>query len=605
MRKRSQPHDLASIEPPRRAASRGVWAGYLTVFALSLGAGLVTTGCEDDQTPIFVARCQSDDECPNGQICLDGACVPRDRVSCQEIEGGQAILQPGPSLVDFGYVGSGTSRQELALRNIGDCTLTVFEAYFELEDGSAFECPKCAPENFPLELFPFRDEAVTVFFTPDGVGDYADELILLSDDAEYSRIRIPIRARFNGIPKLAVAPDEVDFDYAPVGRTVNRQIQLTNQGTGIAPLVIERIEIETSTEGSFEFEPEIVDLVSIDPVSVDPQAGLTLNLRYRPQEIENHAADLVIYTNMPTDSVVRIPLQGSSQTPAKISVAPESINFGPVPLGQTTNIPLTIVNEGGTPLRVTYRWGGTGLSTDLSALPQIVPPIPPGQYTEMQVLVTATAPREITGLLLIESNDPTRPSVTVPVSAQGQDVVGAQVIKIDMNYENGSDSVFDDDFRNVDLTLENPFGLVVNKQNAQPTNWMSFGNPSWLAFGPKEEPERVVLPDAQQDGTFRILLNYIEDCSSVPSGLVAAILGISVDALIAYFTGVPTGGVTGGAVSDAIESLCFNRSSSAVTTTIYINGQVVAEVPTTLGRKGDYVYAADLVRQGGEWSVRY
>lgn len=582
----------------RRAAS---WALF------GLGLSLVATtqsACSEETQQIYVARCGGDDECPSGQVCLDGLCVPRDSVACQEIEGGQAILQPGPSLIDFGYVGSGTSRQDLALRNIGNCTLTIFEAYFVKEDGSPFECPKCAATNFPVELFPFRDHEVTVFFTPDGVGDYADELILLSDDGEYQEIRIPLRARFNGIPRLAVAPDEVDFDYAPTGRTVNRTVRLTNQGTGIAPLIIDKIEIETATASAFSFEPEVLEPISLDPVSVDMEAGYTVNLRYHPMEIENHAADLVIHTNMPTESVVRVPMIGSSQTPAKISVSPEQINFGPVPIGQTTSLPLTIVNEGGTPLRVTYRWGGTGLSTDLSALPQVVPAIPPGQYTELQVLVTATAPREITGLLLIESNDPSRPSVTVPVSAQGQDVVGAQVIKIDMNFENGSDSFFDDDFRNVDMTLENPFGLIVNKQNPQPTNWMSFGNPSWIAFGPKEEPERVVLPDAAQDGTFRVLLNYIEDCSSVPSGIVAAILGISVDALLAYLTGVP-GGLAGSQVSEAIESVCFNHSSSAATVTIYINGQVVAEVPVTLGRKGDYLYAADLIRSGGQWSVSY
>lgn len=575
----------------------------LTAWAVGLAAA--GAGCSDTTSPVFQSRCADDSECQAGELCIDGACVPRDTLSCQQIEGGQAILQPGPSLVDFGYVGSGTSRQELALRNIGDCTLTIFEAYFKQEDGSPFECPLCAPSNFPIELFPFRDHSVTVFFTPDGVGDYADELVLLSDDAEYSEIRIPLRARFNGIPKLAVAPDEVDFDYAPVGRTVSRTIQLTNQGTGIAPLIITDIQIETATGTAFSFEPELIEPVTLAPATLDANATHTVNLRYHPREIENHTGDLVITTNMPTDSVVRIPLMGSSETPAKISVSPDSIQFGPVPIGQTTSLPLTIVNEGGTPLRVTYRWGGTGLSTDLSALPQVVPPIMPGQYTELQVLVTATAPREITGLLLIESNDPNRPSVTVPVSAEGQDVVGAQVIKIDMSFENGSDSFFDDDFRNVDMTLENPFGLIVNKQIPQPTNWGAFGNPSWIAFGPKEEPERIVLPDAMQDGTYRVLMNYIEDCSSVPSGIVAAILGISVEALIAYLTGVPTGGVAGGAVSDAIESVCFSHSNSSATVTVYVNGLVVAEVPVTLGRKGDYVYAADLVRQGGQWTVQY
>lgn len=583
----------------RRIASLSLFGLGLSLMAASQYA------CTEETTPIFVARCGSDEDCGAGEICIDGACVPRDAIACQQIEGAQSILQPGPPLIDFGYVGSGTSRQELFLRNIGDCTLTIFEAFFLKEGESPFECPGCAADNFPVELFPFRDQNVIVYFTPDGVGDYADELVLLSDDSEYNEIRIPVRAQFNGIPKLAVAPDEVDFDYSPVGRTVSRTVRLTNGGTGIAPLIISKIEIETATASAFAYEPEIVEDLALDPLTVDMEAGYTVNLRYHPQEIENHVGHLVIHTNMPTDPVVRIPLMGSSETPAKISVSPEQLIFGPVPIGQTTSLPVTIVNEGGTPLRVSYRWGGTGLTTDLSAIPQLVPAIPPGQYTEVQVLVTATAPTEITGLLIIESNDPSRPTVTVPVSAQGQDVVGAEVIKIDMNFENGDDSFFDDDFRNVDMTLENPFGLVVNKQNPQPTNWMNFGNPSWIAFGPKEEPERVVLPDAQQDGTYRILLNYIEDCSSVPSGIVAAILGISVEALIAYFTGVGTGGLAGSAVSEAIGSACFSHSSSAVTMTVYINGLIEAEVPVTLGRKGDYIYGADLIRTNGQWSVSY
>ena len=153
------------------------------------------------------------------------------------------------------------------------------------------------------------------------------------------------------------------------------------------------------------------------------------------------------------------------------------------------------------------------------------------------------------------------------------------------------------------MTLENPFGLVCNKQNDSPSNWGAFGNPGWLAFGPKEEPERIVLPDSTQDGTYRVLLTYMEDCSSVPSGLVAALLGISVDVLIAYFTGGVGIGVSGDQVADAIEDVCFDHSSSAATVTVYLNGMIAAEVPVTLGRKGDYLYALDLVRTGGVFTV--
>lgn len=566
--------------------------------AISLLAG----GCDDETTPqVFIARCVDDNNCAEGEVCVDGECLPRDALSCEAIEGGASILQPGPPLIDFGHVGSGTSQRPLVLRNIGDCTLTIFEAYFASEASAIFECPFCAPTNFPIELFPFRDHELEVFFTPEGVGQYEDTLILLSDDSEFSEIHIPVRARFDGTPEPVVVPEMLDFDYAPVGRTISKTLQVQNRGDGTAPLIISHLEIDTATDTAFSFEPELEEEVVLNPVSISMMEAHTLNVRYHPREIETHEADLVITTNQGT---VRVPLLGSSQTPASISVSPERIEFGPVPIGQTTALPLTIVNEGGTPLRVTYRWGGTGLSTDLSALPIIVPPIPPGSFTEMQVLVTATSPTPITGLLLIESNDPARPTVTIPVSAEGQDVVGAQVVKIDMNYENGEDSFFDDDFRNVDLALENPFGLICDSANQNPTTWGAFGNPSWIAFGPKQEPERIVLPDAQQDGTYRVILTYAEDCSSVPSGIVAAVLGISVEALIAYLTGGISTGLTAGQVSDAIDDLCLGHSSSAATVTVYVNGQIISEQPLTMGRKGDFQYALDLVRQNGTFTVQ-
>ena len=595
----AQPANVRCTRHPKLFGAPGLLA-----FALLLAA---LPACETETTPIFIARCVNDLSCGGGEVCVDGACLPRDAVSCQSIEGGQAILQPGPVVLDFGHTGSGTSRTDLALRNIGNCTLTVFEAYLEKESASPFQCPFCIGDNFPLELFPFRDAELSLFFTPrDGVGTYEDTLILLSDDAEFTELRIPVRARFNGLPEAAVIPADLDFDYVPVGRTVTRTVEVTNRGTGTAPLRISRIEIETATSsaGAFSFEPPLDNPVELLPRSSGTADSHVVHVRYHPRAVEAHSAQLVLYTNQPRDGVVRVPLIGSSKTPARISVSPPAIQFGPVPIGQTTAQPLTVVNQGGSPLRISYRWGGTGLSTDLSALPQVVQPIPPGQYTELQVLVTATALGPITGLLIIETNDPTRPTVTVPVSADGQPVVGAQVVKIDMNFDNGSDSVFDDDLRNVDMALENPFGLIVNKQLPNPTNWGAFGNPSWFAFGPKEEPERIVLPDAQADGTYRVLLTYMEDCSSLPSRFLAAVLGISVDVLIAYFTGAVIPGVSGGAVANAIESLCFSRSGTSVTVTIYLNGGVVAEVPARLSRKGDYLYAADLVRQGGVFTVR-
>ena len=53
-----------------------------------------------------------------------------------------------------------------------------------------------------------------------------------------------------------------------------------------------------------------------------------------------------------------------------------------------------------------------------------------------------------------------------------------------------------------------------------------------LAVVSEEEPERIILADSRQDGTYRVMVNYQQDCASLPTDLLAGILGISVEVLI-------------------------------------------------------------------------
>jgi len=559
-------------------------------------------GCSEDLEPLVVARCEDDVECGEGFLCELGECTAKNNVSCQSVEGGAAILQPGPPVLDFERVGPATSFRSLRLRNIGNCTLTIYEVKFEGGDHASFECPRCNDSRFPMELFPLRDQEIQIAFTPEREGAFSTELRLLSDDAEYAEIRVPVRAHFDGVPKVTVIPDAIDFSYVEAGRTIEKTVRVTNQGSGTAILTVTDIRLHPTATTAFSMETDVTFPFQLNPTGADPTASLPVYVKYHPREIGAHSAELIVITNQQRNGTVRVPLSGTSKTPPKVNISPDNLNFGEVPIGRTNVLPLTVVNEGGSPLSVSYRWGGTNFTTDLSTLPVVVPTIQPGQYTEMQVFASATTLGEITGLLIFETNDPQKPTITVPVSARGTDLTGDQVVKIEMSFENGESGFFGDDLRNVDMTLENPFGQIVNKQQPNPM-WGGFGNPTWFAFGVSEEPERVILPDAQNDGTYRVILQYVEDCASVPTQLLASLLGISVSALTSYLSG---GAVIldGDQVSQAISSLCLNRTSTQATVTVYINGQVVSESTTSLGQKGDIAYAVDLVRQNAMFSVR-
>ncbi|MBU6280571.1 MAG: hypothetical protein KGN78_15135, partial [Actinomycetales bacterium] len=222
-------------------------------------------------------------------------------------------------------------------------------------------------------------------------------------------------------------------------------------------------------------------------------------------------------------------------------------------------------------------------------------------HAELQVAVTATKEGPLNGFLLFSTNDPSRPAFSIPVTATGVPGPGPQVVKVELTYENGSDSAFDEDFRNVDMTLEHPYGFVCNKQTPAPTNWGNFGNPSWLSFGPKEEPERIILVNGQQDGTYRIMLQYMQDCASLPTQLLSGILGVAVD--VAQLAAAGAVLVPGKDVGALIEQICLSKKSTPATVKVYVNGVLAKEATVTLGKRGDVVYAADLVRANGTFTV--
>lgn len=574
---------------------RGWVAGAFLRAAVATFA-LSSLSCGDEK--VIQTACREDQECEGGFLCEDYRCVSPESKSCTSMIDGNPILQPSPYTVSFGALDTNEAVQKIQLHNIGNCTLTLFEATMNGGAASPFSCEWCNG-TFPVEIFPGRAKEIEVKFTASAVASFSDELKLLSDDREYPELRLPIHAQFNGIPALRITPDPIDFGYVAQGRQGRRFIQITNQGSGIAEMTIKAIRLESATTQDFALTAELAAPVILKPVSIDDSAIISFEAHYHPRSNAQHVVDLVVETNK---GEVRMPLTGNSETPPKLVFNPPSIDLGRVPLGTTNTLPLTLLNEGGAPLSVSYAWGGPTPSTDLFATPTVIPNIAPGAYIELQVSVTATALGPISGLLTLTSNDPSKPSVTLQVLAEGIAGPGPEVVKLEMTYDNGTDNAFDKDVRNVDMTLEHPYGYVCNKQTPAPLTWGNYGTPTWISFGPKEEPERIILAGAITDGTWRVMLHYREDCSSLPTDLLAGLLGISLDALVLYLSGGVVN-IPGGDVAALIKNVCLSHSSTNATVRVYVNGAIIREKTVSLAKIGDSVYALDLVRSNGTFSV--
>lgn len=556
---------------------------------LTIVCAVSATSCGKER--LIVTACREDSACPEGELCDDFQCVPAAAKACDVVVDGNPILQPDPYNVNFGDLDITHADKTITFHNIGNCTLTLFEATLAKGDKSSFGCEVCNA-SFPIEIFPGRTATFAVFFDAQQVGLATDELKILSDDKEFPELRVPLRANYLGAPAVRVTPNPIDFGYVAQGRQGLKNIQVVNVGTGVAPLTVESIELSDPATQDFSFTEAFAGPKVLLPVTTNTTSVIPLELRYTPRSTAKHAMELLVKTSK---GEVRVPIAGNAETPPKLVLNPTSIDLGDVPLGTTNLAALTISNEGGADLTANLVWGGANPNTDLFTNPNSVPPVKGGTFVEVQVGFTATKLGPATGLLNVTTNDPAKPSVAIPVTANGIAGAGGQVVKLEMVFENGSDTAFDNDVRNVDMTLEHPFGYVCNKTTPNPTNWGAYGKPTWLAFAPKEEPERIVLADAQSNGTYRVMLQYIESCKSLPTGLLATVLGISTELLIGYLTGgviVPNGTD----VSKMVEQMCLSRGSSGATVRVYVDGQLIKEKTVSLGTKGDSVYAVDLVR---------
>jgi hypothetical protein len=175
---------------------------------------------------------------------------------------------------------------------------------------------------------------------------------------------------------------------------------------------------------------------------------------------------------------------------------------------------------------------------------------------------------------------------------------GQQAEKLEMTFDNGSGGWATNDFRNVDLVYENPYGDQVSKANRSP-DWGTFGHPRWQSYS-AEKPEIIIHADAGgTNGDYKVKVDYVESCSAAISQLVASILGIAANALIAYLTS----GVTLPGLDAAIANVCTSHDPSDVQVKIYINGTLTRTKVVSVSTKGEVKDVFTIRRTNGVFNV--
>jgi hypothetical protein len=314
-------------------------------------------------------------------------------------------LDPPPAAIEFGNLQAGGVRQvTVGLTNSGSSVLelrsvTSDNPEFELSTGSSF-------------LAGGRSESLAVVFAPRQAGAKQARLIIETNDPSTPRhvINLTGAASAGPVANITVLPTLLDFATVTVGQTKDLDITIGNSGNA---------ELNVA---SLAFSSAVFSAVTpVGPFSVAPGAEARVSVRFRPAAAGVVSAMLTINSDDPTRAALRIPLTGSGSGGAtvgpRIEVAPTALTFGDVTVGQNRELDVVARNTGNAPLAVS----GIGSSNPRFTL--VAPTVPftvaAGGQQAIRARFSPAAAGPQTGDLAITSNDPSRATVTVPLSGTG------------------------------------------------------------------------------------------------------------------------------------------------------------------------------------------
>jgi hypothetical protein len=207
-------------------------------------------------------------------------------------------------------------------------------------------------------------------------------------------------------PLIQVSTNALSFSQVAVNDSKSMSFDLVN--SGLVPLV-----------GTIS----VTGVFSVDSTSFNINVGTkqTINVTFSPKNAISYNSDVLTITAVGVSSPILISLSGvGTQTP-KISVSPTSLNFNSIPSGELRTLQIKISNNGNMMLQ---------FSTDVKN--QINPGysnaykaslssgnVGIGSNLSFDVIFTPQTTGQLSGTLIIRSNDVVYPTVNVSLSGEG------------------------------------------------------------------------------------------------------------------------------------------------------------------------------------------
>jgi|GEM_PF-4968024 len=444
------------------------------------------------------------------------------------------VVPAPPDSLLFGAVSVGSNKSfNVTIFNDGKATLRVNSI---ITTNAAYTA---SPDTLSVPAGGSRSVAVT--FAPTQGGFFPAQIRISSNDPARPTATVFV----SGVgaaappPEIEVTPRLLNFGNVVQGRSRTLSVIVTNVGGGTLRVV----NVVTSHE---DFT------VSEATFSLTAGQEKVLTVTFLPSRSGAINEVLSIPSNSRTSPLVDVPLRATVGTGATGSIAtlPASLDFGQVDLGKSQDLNLQIRNDGSGPLSVS---NVTSDNDQVRVAPASLT-VQPGQRQTVVVTYRPAPRRERQGNLVITSDDPQRPKITVPWIAQ--EPASERVLQV-VAFSPQKDAVNVPEKAEIVVTFDEP--ILAQKKfvavDAALTPALSSGD-ILANVATRDDGKTVVFPVTLAANTFYRFILFDA------TGVTGAKLGGPFD--IAFTTGAakPVVGSIAGAVS--LTGGTLNRASVAL-----------------------------------------
>ncbi len=245
-----------------------------------------------------------------------------------------------------------------------------------------------SPPALPVTLAAGQTLSVPVAFSPSTWGSASGQLAFTTDQGE-------VDADLQGTgtsPGLGAAPSSLSFTEVPTGSQQDQSVDVVNTST----------TAETITGVSPPAPPFTATGLPAIGTAIPAQGSVSMSIAYAPTSAGTDNGTLMLDSNA---GGVSVPLAGTSVAgAAHLSIQPNPLSFGSVPVGESSTQSFDISNSGNIPLTITKAAPPTGAFTVSSPISE-GQQLAPGQVFHQSVTFTPTAAGQAAAQYLITGND--------------------------------------------------------------------------------------------------------------------------------------------------------------------------------------------------------